>query len=96
MQAIIQILKVNDLRTGTKDGRTWEMQDAECALLTEDGAFDQVGVLMIPKALRGQVKPGIYTGGYAMQPDRDRRISPVLVSLIPVPTATQKPAAPKA
>lgn len=85
MQAIVQILKVNEMRTGNKDGRAWEMQDAECLLLTEEGHVDQVGVLMIPKALRGNVKPGTYTGSFSLQPDRERRINAVLVGLNPLP-----------
>lgn len=85
MQSILHILKVNELRTGSKDGRAWEMQDAECALLTDSGEVDQVGVLMIPKTLRGQVKPGVYMGSFALSPDRERRINAVLVGLNPLP-----------
>lgn len=82
--ALLEILKVNDERSGTKDGRAWAMQDAECLLLKEDGSIDQVGVLMLPKELRGKVQPGIYTGAFALRPNMaSRRIEAVLTSLHP-------------
>jgi len=84
MQSILQILKVNEPRTGQKDGRPWEMQDAECLLLTAEGVVDQVGVLQIPKDLRGKVKEGVYMGSFALRPDmRSRRIEAVLTGLQP-------------
>jgi len=89
MRSLIQILKVNDLREGMKEGRAWKMQDAECILLTDEGKPDQVGVLMLPKELVGSgVKPGHYTGAFALRPNlSSRRIEAVLVSLTPVPAA---------
>lgn len=92
MQAIVQILKLNEPRSGVKDGRPWEMQDAECLLLSEEGAVDQVGVLRVPKELRDKVKPGVFTGSFALRTDRERRIVAVLTGLTPVPPKT----APKA
>lgn len=86
--ALIQIVKVNDKRSGTKDGRNWELQDAECLLLNEDQSPSQVGVLSLPKDLRGDnaPKPGIYTGSFALQSGmRDRRIEAILTGLTPVP-----------
>lgn len=83
--ALIQIIKVNDARSGSKDGRAWEMQDAECLLLDEDGQPSQVGVLMLPKDLRNVTKPGTYTGSFALSAGlRDRRIEAVLTGLVPV------------
>lgn len=87
--ALLEVLKVNEERTGVKDGRPWAMQDAECLLLRDDGSVDQVGVLMLPKELRGKVAPGIYTGAFALRPNMaSRRIEAVLVSLHPA----QRPA----
>ncbi|PZQ77138.1 MAG: hypothetical protein DI563_04855 [Variovorax paradoxus] len=86
MQAIVQIIKVNEARSGTKDGRAWEMQDAECILLNENGEPDQVGVLMLPKDLRNNVQRGVYTGVFALKASlRDRRIEATLTSLTPLP-----------
>lgn len=98
MQALIQIIIVNEKRTGSKDGRAWEMQDAECLLLKDDMTPAHVGVLQLPKEMRGEnaPKPGVYTGSFTLQSGlRDRRIEAVLVGLTPVPTRQQAPA-PKA
>ena len=83
MQSILQILKINEARKGVKDGREWEMQDAECLLLKETGEVDQVGVLRLPRELRSEAKPGVYLGTFAMRPDRERRIQAVLTGLQP-------------
>ena len=84
ISALIQIIKVNDARTGVKDGRAWELQDAECLLLSDDGSPSSVGVLSLPKHLRGQNAPkvGIYTAAFTLQAGmRDRRIEAALVGL---------------
>lgn len=94
MHALIQVLKVNEERTGVKDGRPWAMQDAECLLLTDAGEVDQVGVLRIPRELRGKVERGLYTCGFALRADMaSRRIEAVMVSLVPVPDQKRPPAA---
>ena len=88
MQALIQIIVVNEKRTGTKDGRAWELQDAECLLLKDDMTPSHVGVLQLPRDMRGEnaPKPGVYTGTFALQSGlRDRRIEAVLTGLTPVP-----------
>lgn len=88
MQSILQVLKLNEPRKGVKNDRPWEMQDAECLILTETGDVDSVGVLMIPKALMGKVQPGTYMGSFALKADtsRDgqRRIQAVLTGLQPL------------
>lgn len=96
--SIIKIIKVNELRKGSKDGREWAMQDAECILMDENGEEQQVGVLMLPKHLRGENAPerGIYSGAFTLQAGmRDRRIEAVLLDLTryevrksPTPTPT--------
>jgi hypothetical protein len=94
LTSIIKIIKINDERTGIKDNRAWAMQDCECILLTEDGEEAQVGVLMLPKHLRGKNEDGtsrtpprgIYTASFALQASmRDRRIEAVLTDLKPYP-----------
>ncbi len=96
--ALVQIIKVNEARSGTKDGRPWEMQDCECLLLDGEGNPTQVGVLMLPKELRNKdkVKPGMYTGSFTLQASlRDRRINAELVDLVPVdPRSVRKQPAP--
>lgn len=96
LTSILQILKVNEKRSGSKDGRAWEMQDAECVLLGDAGEVEQVGVLQLPKSMVGDAapKPGTYLGGFALQAGmRDRRINAVLVSLQPYDNARRAPAA---
>lgn len=98
LTSIIQIIKTNEKRSGVKDGRPWEMQDAECILLDDSGAATQVGVLPLPKHLMGELAPlpGVYAGSFALQAGmRDRRIQAVLTDLRPVQLPAQrKPAAP--
>lgn len=91
MESIIQILKLNDLKSGVsrKTGNPYEMQDAECLLLKEDGSIDQVGVLQVQKSLRDKALPGVYTGSFALHSNfASRRIEAVLTDLTPVPPGT--------
>ena len=88
LTSLLRIIVVNEARSGTKEGRPWEMQDAECILMNDDGSPKQVGVLQLPKEIRakGTVKPGDYSGSFALRPDlRTRRIGAVLVDLTPLP-----------
>lgn len=93
MQSLLQILKLNEARKGNKNGRDWEMQDAECLLLNDDGTIGQVGVLMIPKDLRGKVTAGTFIGSFALRASlTDRRIEAVIVDLKPYAKPAQPPA----
>lgn len=98
MQALIQIIKVNDARSGVSKttGKPWTMQDAECLLLADDGSPQHVGVLMLPRSMTGDLapKPGTYTGTFALQSSlRDRRIEAVLTGLTAVPVRKPQQAA---
>lgn len=86
LTSIIQILKVNELRSGVKNGRPWTMQDAECALLADTGELEQVGVLQLPKDMMGDAAPkvGTYLGAFALRAGmQDRKIAAVLTALTP-------------
>ena len=86
LTSIIQILKVNEKRSGNKNGRDWAMQDCECALLADTGELEQVGVLQLPKDMMGESapKPGIYVGAFALRAGmQDRKITAVLTALTP-------------
>lgn len=100
LTSIIQILKVNEKRTGNKNGRDWAMQDCECALLGDTGEVEQVGVLQLPKDMMDPVapKPGIYMGAFALRAGmQDRKISAVLTALTPYAVSAPRAAAtPKA
>ena len=93
MQSIIQILKLNDPKTGVsrKTGNPYDMQDAECLLLNDDGSVDQVGVLQVPKTLREKVKPGVFTATFALHANfASRRIEAVLTGLVEIPPAAAR------
>lgn len=97
MQSMIQIFKLDELRKGisAKTGKPWEMQSAQCALITPDGAIDQVGVLDVPPKLREGLTPGLYTASFAMNSNfQTGRLEAVLTGLVPVPPATPPKAAP--
>lgn len=84
LTSIIRILKLNEVRKGVsnKTGKPYEMQDAECLLLTAEGEIDQVGVLQIPRDLMGKVTTGDFIGSFALRPNlQNRRIEAVLTGL---------------
>lgn len=93
MHALIQVLKVNDKRSGVsaKTGKPWEMQDAECIVLNDDLTPSKVGVLRVPRDLLGKVDPGVYTGSFSLEPDYQTRvIGAVLTGLVAVPDSAQR------
>lgn len=93
MQSIIQVLKVNEPKTGTskKTGNPYDMQDAECILLNDDGSVGSVGVLQVPKSLRETVAVGKFAATFALHSNfASRRIEAILVGLVPI---DRKPAA---
>lgn len=94
--SIVEILKVNEARTGTsqKTGKPWAMQEAECILRDQDGGVVQVGVLDVPKELIDNLRPGVYTASFTLAAGySDRKIGARLVALTPVPArAPAKPA----
>jgi hypothetical protein len=94
VQSLIKILKINPLRKGTsvKTNKPWEMQDAECLLMNEDGSVGSVGVLQLPKVLMGANLPtaGDYTAKFSLQSGMvDRKINAVLVGLTPIPRSSK-------
>jgi hypothetical protein len=97
MQSLIQILKLNAVRSGisSKTNKPWEMQDAECVLINQDGTPASVGVLQLPKSLMGTAAPaaGIYTATFALVSGMtDRKINAVLTHLTPVSKLPSKAA----
>lgn len=87
MQSTIQIFKLDEVKKGVskRTGNPYEIHTAQAALIDVAGNVDTVGVLDIPQALREQVKPGIYTGSFAMKTNfQTGRIESVLTGLTPV------------
>jgi hypothetical protein len=94
MQSLIKILKINALKKGTssRTNKPYEMQDAECLLMNDDGTVGSVGVLQLPKNLMGQHLPivGDYTAKFSLQAGMlDRKINAVLVGLTLIPRAAK-------
>lgn len=86
MQGILKIFKVDEPKKGisSKTGKPYEIHSAQCALLTDAGELDQVGVLDIPPSLRGKVTVGTFVGTYAMGVNfSNGKIGPVLTDLQP-------------
>jgi hypothetical protein len=84
----IQIIKVNDLRSGVskKTGNKYEMQDCEAIILNPDGTPESVGVLMLPKDMVGKAAPvpGTYDAAFTLGTDQERRVVARIVTLTPV------------
>lgn len=97
MKSVLQIIKVNQARSGVKNDRQWKMQDAECILFNEDGTVDAVGVLMIPKDLQDKVSEGKYEATFILRPNMaSRRIEAQIATLVPLAKSpAAAPAAPK-
>lgn len=87
MQSLLQVLAVNEPRTGEKDGRTWQSQDVEAITRGEDGSFGKAGRLRLPKELVGAVTPGLFMGSFSLERDESRegggRLIAKLVGLQP-------------
>lgn len=87
MQSMIQIFKLDEPKKGVskKTGNPYEIHTAQAALIDVAGNVDTVGVLDIPPTLRELVKPGLYSGSFAMKTNFSTgRIESVLVGLTPV------------
>jgi hypothetical protein len=86
MQSIIQVLKLNEPKAWSMEGRSGFSHSAECLLLTADGQVDQVGVLRIKgEELIKKAQVGIYVGSFAMRSNpASRQIEAVLTDLQPV------------
>ena len=83
MQSIIQIIKLNDPKPWTMEGRSGVSHSAECILLKPDGSPDQVGVLKIRgEELIKKAQVGIYTVTFAMRANpASRQLEAVVVDL---------------
>jgi hypothetical protein len=85
----LRIFKLDEVAKGTsaKTGKAWERHTAQCALITDNGDLEKVGVLDIPPALREKAKPGDYRGVFALTTrefgDRRGLIEAILTDLIP-------------
>jgi hypothetical protein len=103
MQSILEILVINT-KSGKskKTGNDYSIPEAQCVLRNDDQTVSAVGVLVIPKHLEEQAKPGLYTGSFALEAatfgENQGRIVAKLVGLTPLPPSAvrRQPAAPAA
>lgn len=86
MQSVIQILKLNEPRPWTMDGRSGVSHSAECMLLAPDGSVDSVGVLRIRgEEMIAKAKVGMYMASFGLRANPGSRvIEAVLTDLRPV------------
>lgn len=90
----IQIIKVGNLTPKTFEGRSYEIQEAECITLNDDGSVNEVAVLRLSEAMRGEKAPklGTYAATFSLRANpKDRRLGAVLTGLTPI---NQQPAKP--
>lgn len=91
MTSLVQILKVNEPRTGVgKTGKAWLMQEAEVALLDDAGVIQQVGGLLLPRDMTGDKvpSPGVYMASFSLEANyKTRQVEAVVTSLTPYPVA---------
>ena len=62
----MQILSVDEKRTGVKEGRPWAMQEAQCMLLDGDCQIVKVGVYDLRRDEIDKMTPGLYAPRYAL------------------------------
>lgn len=85
----IRIFKLDEVVKGVsaKTQKPWERHTAQCALMSDKGELEKVGVLDIPPSLRDKAKPGDYRGVFALTTrefgDRRGLIEAILTDLLP-------------
>lgn len=99
LPSFIQVLVAQPIRKGIskKNGQPYEMQEADCVMLDEDGTLLQVGVMTVPREQMGKLEPGVYQPSFGISVNfQSRVITPVLMGLTAVRRAPSAaaPAAP--
>lgn len=91
MPSILQVLKVSEVRkgVGAASNKPYEIQDADCILINDDGTPNAVGTWMVSRDLTGKLQPGTYTATFSLAvgqgKDNRGRIGAVITGLTPVP-----------
>lgn len=88
----IQIIKVGDVQNKKFEGREYQIQEAECITLNDDGTVNQVAVLRLGESMRGDKAPkvGTYSASFSLRANpKDRRLGAELTGLIPMPVKGQ-------
>lgn len=82
----IQILLVGPVQDKKWEGRDYQIQEAECVMLNDDGSPAGVAVLRLGEKMRGDnaPKPGFFTAAFALRANpKDRRLEASLAGLTP-------------
>lgn len=82
----IQILKVGQVQDKQWEGRPYQVQEAECIMLNDDGSVEGVAVLRLDDKMRGDAapKPGFYSAAFSLRANpKDRRLEARLSGLTP-------------
>lgn len=86
----IQILKVGPVQDKSYEGRSYQIQEAECVMLNDDGSVEGVAVLRLGEKMRGEAapKPGFFTAAFTLRANpKDRRLEASLAGLTPFEVA---------
>lgn len=82
----IQILVVGPVQDKEYEGRKYQVQEAECVMLNDDGSPQGVAVLRLADDMRGEKapKPGLFTAAFTLRANpKDRRLEARLAGLTP-------------
>jgi hypothetical protein len=81
----IQILVVHAPQDKKWEGREYQIQEAECVMLNDDGTPQGVAVLRLSEEMRkSPPKPGLFTAAFTLRANpKDRRLEAALASLTP-------------
>jgi hypothetical protein len=88
MQSILEILTLS-VKAGNskKTGLPFSITEAHCVIRNDDGSAAAVGVLVVPKALEGSAKVGLFTATFGLVAgsfgDNQGRIVAQLAGLMP-------------
>lgn len=83
----LQIILVGPVQNKEFEGRKYDVQEAECILLNDDGSASQVAVLRLAENMRGDKAPkvGTYSAAFSLRANpKDRRLGAVLTGLTPI------------
>lgn len=77
--AKLEILFVDEMRKGEKNGKAWAIQTCQCAIHDEDGTI-KVGEMMLPKDIQIPER-GFYDAQFKIGVGFDKKVTGYLVGL---------------
>lgn len=94
MSTIVEVLLLNTKEGKAKSGKDYKLTEAHCVIRKENGEAAGVGVMVIPKALDGTIKPGMYSCAFALETptygDEAGHVVPAIVAMTPLPAGAFK------